>query len=75
LSKESKNLVTEVNRKNDIMCKLAFECSMPAFVVYMHHRLCASMRKNEICIIGNDMNGHVGRGNETTSQIRLWRSK
>ena len=88
LSSEMKNLVTEVNRKDDriIWVRIALgEFALNVFSVYAPQAGCTEeerdqfwsslqeevekVEENERFILGGDLNGHIGGGNEQIEQI------
>ena len=88
LSREMKNLVTVVNRKNDriMWMRLALEdFSVSVFSVYAPQTGCTEEEKEEFwsgmeeemekveegerCIVGGDLNGHIGGGNDAISRV------
>ncbi|XP_063602487.1 craniofacial development protein 2-like [Penaeus indicus] len=88
LSRDLKDLVTEVNRRNDriMWVRLALEnFSVNIFSVYAPQTGCTEEEKiqfwtalqeemekvdeSERCIVGGDMNGHIGSGYDAISRI------
>lgn len=88
LSKDLKDLVTEVNRRNDriMWVRLSLdEFPVNIFSVYAPQTGCPEEEKeqfwsdlqeelekvdeSERCIVGGDMNGHIGKGNDVINRI------
>lgn len=88
LSKERKNMITEVHRKNDRIMRVRMDLenfTASIFSVYAPQVGCTDeikdqfwidlqeemekVEQDEKCIVGGDLNGHVGSGNDVISRI------